>query len=81
MDLGKLRDGEPVGHDHPAEPPLPAQHVVQQPPVGVGWNAVHLVVGRHHAARASLLDGDFKGIEKHVAQRALSVGCGTHVRA
>jgi len=80
MDLAELRDGEPVGDDHPVEPPLPAQHVVQQPPVGVGRKAVHLVVRRHHAPRASLLDRDFKGVEKHIPQRALPVGRWADVR-
>ena len=27
--IGELRDGEPVGDDHPVEPPLSPQHVVQ----------------------------------------------------
>ncbi len=80
VEIGELRDGEPVGDDHSVEPPFPAQHIVQQPVIGVGRNAVHLVVRRHHAARACLLDDDFKGVEKHVPQRAFSVGRGADVR-
>ena len=60
----------PVGHDPALEAPLGLQDVVQEMGVLAGVDAVHLVVGTHHAADAGLFHNDLEGQQVDLAQRA-----------
>ena len=59
----------PIGHDPALEAPLGLQDVVEEMRVLAGVDAVHLVVGAHHAADARLLHGDLEGQQVDLAHR------------
>ena len=62
--------GGPVGHDQPAETPLPPQALVEQARVLASVDAVHLVVGTHHGPHRGLLDRGLEGGQVDLVQRA-----------
>ena len=69
--LMQLANREIVRHDVSFESPLLAQDVAQQPLVGVGGDAVDLIVGGHHADGAALVQGLLERVEEDLAQNAL----------
>ena len=63
-------NGEVIGNDEALEAPLLAQHIAEQPTVGVRWHAVDLVVGGHDADGAGLAQRLAKCVEEGLAQNA-----------
>ena len=63
----------PVRDEHALEAPFAAQHVAQQPLVGVNRYAVDLVVGGHDRADARLDDGGAEGCQEVFADFAFGV--------
>ncbi len=59
--VAQLVDRVVVGDDEAFEAPLLAEHVAQQPAVGMRRDAIDLVVGGHHADGAAFVDGLFEG--------------------
>ena len=49
-------DGEVIGNDRALIAPFLAQHVMQQPDIGVAGDAVDLVITRHHRVDAGAVD-------------------------
>ena len=68
--IAELPDGEVVGDHETLEAPLLAQHVAHQPFVGVGGDAVDLVVRGHEGDGAGLAQGFAEGEEKCFAEDA-----------
>ena len=54
--LGQLANGVVIGDDESVEAPLAAQHVAQEPAVGVRRHAVDLVVRGHDAHRVAFVE-------------------------
>ncbi len=63
----------PIGDDDPAEAPLLAEHLGEQPAVHRGVLAVQLVVSAHHGERLRLPHGVLEGGELELSQRAFVV--------
>src|SRR5207248_7192129 len=53
-----------VGGDKSAKAPLLPEYFGEQPIIDMGWNAINLVVGRHHAAHMTFLHRSLKRQEK-----------------
>ena len=64
----QLADRVVVGDDEAVEAPFAAQHVAQQPAVGVRRHAVDFVVRRHDADRARLVDRRLERCERNVSR-------------
>src|ERR1043166_4460626 len=65
--------GKVVGDDHTLESPLMAQHVIEEVPVSVRGDSIHLVVGRHEAGSVGLLNGGLERFEEVFANDTLRV--------
>ena len=63
-------DGIPVAHDHALKAPLPPEQVVEQPAALGGVPAVNAVVGFHDRLGLGSLNGNLKGTQICLVQRA-----------
>ncbi len=63
-------NGVIIRNDKAFEAPFLAQHVAEQPFARVRRHAVNLVVARHHADRAALLEAVLERMQKSFAQHA-----------
>ena len=62
-------DRAPVGHHEIGIAPVCLQHLIEEPVVFARVASVHLVVGAHHRARTTALDGDLEGEQVRFAHR------------
>jgi hypothetical protein len=77
----QILDAVVVADHGTLEPPFAAQHIVQQPIVGMRGYAVYFVVGRHHRTDVGAANDFLEGREEILAQRALGNAGGSHIGA
>ncbi len=77
----QLADREIVAEHHALEAPFLAQHVVEQPAIGMARDAVDLVVRGHHRHHRQLGHGALERREEDFAQRAFGDGGGADIGA
>ena len=64
----EFANGIIIRYDISLESPLFSKNIVQQPSIGMRWNSVDFVIGRHHTHRSCFLNGLPEGWQKHFAQ-------------